>query len=99
MLHYASHGGYRPVCEHLALHVLNEQAGRGHKVTNSDTEKENPMMNIVKRLWNEENGQDLAEYALIMAIIALGATVAMTSLKTAVSTTFSNVASNLTAGS
>jgi Flp pilus assembly pilin Flp len=79
--------------------VLKEQAGRGRKVTNSDTEKENPMMNIVKKLWNEENGQDLAEYALIMAVIALGATVAMTSLKTAVSSTFSNVASNLTAGS
>lgn len=29
------------------------------------------MMNLVKRLWKEEEGQGLVEYALILALIAI----------------------------
>lgn len=31
------------------------------------------MKNIMKRLWKEEEGQDLIEYALLVAFIALAA--------------------------
>jgi Flp pilus assembly pilin Flp len=31
------------------------------------------MINLVRRLWIEEEGQDLTEYALLMVLIALAA--------------------------
>jgi pilus assembly protein Flp/PilA len=43
-------------------------------------------------LRDREEGQDLVEYALVLALIALGATVAMRSLATAISTEFSTIA-------
>jgi pilus assembly protein Flp/PilA len=48
-------------------------------------------------LAHDESGQDLIEYALVAALIALGATAAMSSLATSISTAFSTVGSKLTA--
>ncbi len=48
-------------------------------------------------LLHDESGQDLIEYALVAAIIALGATAAMGVLATNISTAFSTVGSKLTA--
>ncbi|MGC2400131.1 MAG: Flp family type IVb pilin [Acidobacteriaceae bacterium] len=48
-------------------------------------------------LLRDERAQDLVEYALVAALIALGATAAMSSLSTSVSTAFSTVGSKLTA--
>jgi pilus assembly protein Flp/PilA len=44
----------------------------------------------------DESGQDLIEYALVAAIIALGATAAMTSLAGTISSTFSKRGTSLT---
>jgi pilus assembly protein Flp/PilA len=44
----------------------------------------------------DESGQDLIEYALVAAIIALGATAAMTSLATTISSTFTKIGTSLT---
>ena len=38
------------------------------------------MMTLLRRLFQEEQGQDLIEYALLAAFIALAATAAMTAL-------------------
>jgi pilus assembly protein Flp/PilA len=46
-------------------------------------------------LKNREEGQDLVEYALVVALIAFGATAGMTSLATGINTAFSNVSSQL----
>ncbi len=46
-------------------------------------------------LKNGEEGQDLVEYALVVALIAFGATAGMTSLATGINTAFSNVSSQL----
>ena len=46
-------------------------------------------------LKNREEGQDLVEYALILALIALGATAAMKVLATAISTEFGNITTQL----
>jgi pilus assembly protein Flp/PilA len=58
-------------------------------------------MNNFKRFFSglvrDESGQDLIEYALVAALIALGATAAMSSLATSISTAFSTVGSKLTA--
>jgi pilus assembly protein Flp/PilA len=65
------------------------------------TIKENQIMNRLKKIistfLNDECGQDLIEYALVAALIALGATAAMNSLAGTISTTFSTVGSKLAA--
>jgi len=48
-----------------------------------------------KRLWKEEEGQDLTEYALLMVLIALVAIVSMRTIGQTVSNVFSNTAVNL----
>ena len=53
------------------------------------------MMNLLKRLWREEEGQDLIEYALLVALVALAATAGMNTLATAVNTAFGTVATRL----
>jgi pilus assembly protein Flp/PilA len=59
--------------------------GRGHQ-----------MKNICKRLWQEEEGQDLVEYGLLVVLVALAAIGAMSSLASGVSDAFSKAAANLT---
>jgi len=54
---------------------------------------------MLKRLWQEEEGQDLVEYGLLVVLIALFAIAAMGKLATAVSSVFSQAATNLTAAS
>ncbi|HEX3662792.1 MAG TPA: Flp family type IVb pilin [Acidobacteriaceae bacterium] len=46
-------------------------------------------------LMQEESGQDLIEYALIAALIALGAIVAMGSLSNSISSEFNAIGSSL----
>ena len=53
-------------------------------------------MNFLKRLWKEEEGQDLVEYALLVVLLALAATIGMKSLATAVNATFIAAGANLT---
>jgi pilus assembly protein Flp/PilA len=50
---------------------------------------------ILSNLLYDESGQDLIEYALVAALIALGATAAMTTLAGSISTAFSSVGSKL----
>lgn len=46
-------------------------------------------------LMNREEGQDLIEYALLAALIALGATTAVTAVGTGLSTAFNSISSTL----
>ena len=50
---------------------------------------------IKDALMKEESGQDLVEYALVVSLIALGATASMSALATSLSTAFSKVGSKL----
>ena len=54
------------------------------------------MTNLLKRLWKEEEGQDLIEYALLVALVALAATAGMNTLATAINGAFSSLGSKLT---
>lgn len=54
------------------------------------------MTELLKRLCQEEEGQDLTEYALLLVLISLVAVAAMGELGSAVSDAFSNAAQNLT---
>jgi pilus assembly protein Flp/PilA len=49
------------------------------------------------RLIEDESGQDLIEYALVVALIALAAISTLTSVATAVTGVFTSIAAKLTA--
>jgi Flp pilus assembly pilin Flp len=55
------------------------------------------MRSLLARLWKEEDGQDLTEYALLLVFVALGSVSAMNSFATDISMAFSKASSNLTA--
>ena len=54
----------------------------------------NKLAILLARLSNEE-GQDLVEYALVVALIAFGAVAAMQSLSTEINTAFNVISSDL----
>jgi pilus assembly protein Flp/PilA len=60
------------------------------------------MKNIVSKLYvaikglMKEEGQDLVEYALVVALIAFAATAGMKSLATNINTVFANLGTTLT---
>lgn len=53
-------------------------------------------MQSIKSVLVEESGQDLIEYALVAALIALGATAGMSSVAASISTAFGSVGTKLT---
>ena len=57
-------------------------------------------MQVVKEtlggVMQDESGQDMVEYAVVMGLIALGATVAMKGLATTIGTAFTSVGTKLT---
>jgi pilus assembly protein Flp/PilA len=53
------------------------------------------MINLLLKLWKEEEGQDLTEYALLLVMLALAATATLSTLATAISGVFTNAATNL----
>ncbi len=55
------------------------------------------MKQIAKNLIIEDSGQDLIEYALVAALVGLGAVTSMKSLSTAIGGAFNGVGTALTA--
>jgi pilus assembly protein Flp/PilA len=53
------------------------------------------MIELLKKLHQEESGQDLIEYALIAALIAVGSVAAMGTLAGKIGTEFGKVGNNL----
>ncbi len=47
------------------------------------------------RLMNEENGQNMIEYALVAGVVAIGAITAMTTLKNSIGNAFNSVGNSL----
>jgi len=54
------------------------------------------MKTILVSLWQDERGQDLTEYALLLVLLALAAVTTMGTLAGTIKNVFQNVASNLT---
>jgi len=55
------------------------------------------MKQIFSNLMNDESGQDLIEYALVAALVGLGAVTAMRGLATSIGTAFSTIGTTLNA--
>lgn len=53
------------------------------------------MLTLWNLLWNDESGQDLAEYALLIALIALVVIAAVTLLGTQIQSVFQEIADAL----
>jgi pilus assembly protein Flp/PilA len=54
------------------------------------------MKQLLNNLIVEESGQDLIEYALVAALVGLGAVTAMKGLATSIATTFNGIGTSLT---
>jgi len=55
------------------------------------------MKQILSNLMQDESGQDLIEYALVAALVGLGAVTAMRGLATSIGTAFSTIGTTLNA--
>jgi pilus assembly protein Flp/PilA len=53
-------------------------------------------MELLKKFWNEEEGQDLVEYALLLGFISLAVVAALTGMRNALNSVYSNTATQLT---
>ena len=62
--------------------------------TSHESFKKN-MKRIWKRLINEQNGQDLVEYALLAAVVALGSVAALNAFSTIINTAWTAISAKL----
>ena len=53
------------------------------------------MKNLLKRLWAEEEGQDLTEYALLLVLLSLAAIGSLNGLAVAINGVFNKATTNL----
>jgi pilus assembly protein Flp/PilA len=53
------------------------------------------MKNLAAKFINDESGQDLIEYALVAALVGLGAVAAMKGLNTSIANAFNGVGTSL----
>jgi Flp pilus assembly pilin Flp len=53
------------------------------------------MRGLLRRLWEEEQGQDLAEYGLLLVLVTLSAIATMKKLASSLSNVFSNASASL----
>jgi Flp pilus assembly pilin Flp len=53
------------------------------------------MVNLIRRLWSEDSGQDIAEYAVMLAVILVLVVGTVRLIGSNANNAFSNVASSL----
>jgi pilus assembly protein Flp/PilA len=53
------------------------------------------MLSHLRAIWTDESGQDLAEYALLLALIAIVVIVAVTALGPIIAQVFTDIATSL----
>jgi pilus assembly protein Flp/PilA len=53
------------------------------------------MKQLIERLWKEEEGQDLVEYALLITLVSLALVAALNGLSAAITTAFNNAVGQL----
>lgn len=53
------------------------------------------MKSLLKFLWQDQKGQDLTEYALLLALLALGAIASMKTISSTINGVLANAASKI----
>lgn len=56
------------------------------------------MTKLISRFWRDDRGQDMAEYAIVLGVIAAVTAVAFTALGTDIKTVLGNISTAITAG-
>lgn len=56
------------------------------------------MLNLLRRLWKDEEGQGLVEYALIIALVSIALVFALGALSGGIETVFENIVTELGGG-
>jgi Flp pilus assembly pilin Flp len=56
------------------------------------------MLHLLQRVWSEDEGQDIAEYALMLAVILLIVAATVSAIGTNANTVFNAVAGKLSGG-
>jgi Flp pilus assembly pilin Flp len=79
----------------MALQMLHAGSCGRHPVPLSAPLKGNTTMHLFKRLWQEEGGQDLTEYALLLVLLALAAVGSMSNVASAINGVFAKAVQNL----
>lgn len=72
---------------------MNERCNCWGAVNLFYLKEENEMMNILRRLWKEEEGQGMVEYGLIIALIAIVVITALRLTGTNLTAIFNKIAS------
>jgi pilus assembly protein Flp/PilA len=80
---------------HIQVEFLCETSVLSEDTYSHDERKER-MLELLKKLHKEESGQDLIEYALIAALIAVGSVAAMGTLANKIGNEFGKVGNSLT---
>ncbi len=57
-----------------------------------------PQSTMLKRIFYECDGQDLVEYGLLVAVVALGASLALTTFRDAIANVWTTISTNLAGG-
>jgi pilus assembly protein Flp/PilA len=73
-----------PVC------VVRPNRPRCRGIPHPSYKLEDNMQNLLKRLWQDEQGQDIVEYALLVVLVALVAVAALQTLGTTIQSVFTN---------
>lgn len=60
-----------------------------------DLREKTLMKSLMVRLWTEEEGQDLTEYALLLVLLSLAAIATLGTLASAINSVFNQAAGNL----
>ena len=53
------------------------------------------MVEVLKKLWKDEDGQDITEYALLLVLLSLAAIGSLVTIAGAINNVFSKAAGNL----
>jgi pilus assembly protein Flp/PilA len=72
-----------------------DAAATSHRNMRDAFPEEDLMNGLMTRFWRDEEGQDLLEYALLVALIALVAIVAVTGAGAKVSEVFTSIANQI----
>lgn len=77
--------------------ILTRAAGKPLQTTRETTQEQNEevFMEFVRRLWCEQQGQDIAEYAVMLAVILVIVVGTVRLIGSNANNVFSNVASSI----
>jgi len=87
---------FHPIVGGRALVLTLMEIRSVKRLKNSPADREGAeMKNLLKILWRQQEGQDLTEYALLLALLALGAITSIGTLAKMINNIFANAASNI----